>query len=456
MTRVMRFSKYCFYIIFILLLINCSKEEAIPVNTDFTIEVIDNDYSVPVLISIKNNTSGAESYEWKFEGAIPEISTKKNPGTIKYNQKGIYKIILTASNADGNSDKKELEIQIDEAVEVDFDFEVLNNNNPPVEVKLINNTSGATSYEWIFENGSPATSNLQNPQNITFNTPGSHKILLKVSNGRETHELEKIVTVAEDLVVDFDWEVDFKDSDYQAPVSIATLNKSIGALSYEWQIDNANPNTSTEETPVILFENEGVYSITLTADNGKKTKSITKQITIFENTNLRVFNDVKLGINTAHNSNVIGALFSTISGEVYKKEQMNQDNGYLIDIAYFGLTSAFTFNQFLSPDEVQNKTFEAIENAQHTKFINSQELCGCGVNFTSAQFDALVDDSILKSLVITENSGGKKEFDNSLTPRIILFETQDGRKGAIKIKEFNDVSTESYIVVDIKVQKEAN
>lgn len=452
----MKFGKCGLFILLVLLLTNCSKEEAIPVNTDFTIEVIDNDYSVPVLVAIKNNTSGAEAYEWKFEGAIPESSTKKNPGTIKYSEKGIYKIVLVASNADGNSDTKELEIQIDEAIEIDFNFEILNNNNPPVEVKLTNNTTGATSYEWTFENGSPATSNAENPDNIVFNTPGDHKILLKVSNSRETHELEKIITVAEDLVVDFDWEVAFEDSDYQVPVSITTINNSIGALSYEWQIENASPNLSTEETPSILFEEAGVYTIKLTADNGKKTKSITKQITILENTNLRVFNDIKLGINTAHNSNIIGAFFSTITGEVYKKEDLNQDNGSLIDVAYFGLTSAFTFNQFLSPDEVQSKTFEAIENAQHTKFINSQELCNCGVDFTSAQFDALIDDTILKDLAIIENSSGKKEFDSSIIPRIVLFETQDGRKGAIKIKEFNDASTESHIVIDIKVQKEAN
>ncbi len=452
----MKFGKCCLYIILVLLLSNCSKEEAIPVNTDFTIEVIDNDYSVPVLIAVKNNTSGAETYEWKFEGAIPETSTKKNPGIIKYSEKGIYKIILAASNADGNSDTKEIEVQIDEAVEIDFDIEILNNNNPPVEVKITNNTTGATSYEWAFENGSPATSNIQNPDNITFNTPGDHKILLKVSNGRETHELEKVITVAEDLIVNFDWEVAFEDSDYQAPVSISTINNSIGAISYQWRVDNATPNTSTEKTPSILFENAGVYTIKLTADNGKKTKSITKQITILENTNLRVFSDVKLGINTAHNSNVIGAFFSTVTGEVYKKEDVDQNNSSLIDIAYFGLTSAFTFNQFLSPDEVHNKTFEAIENAQHTKFINSQELCNCGVDFTSTQFDNLTDDSILKDLSIVENNGGKKEFDDSILPRIVPFETQDGRKGAIKIKEFNNVSTQSYIVVDIKVQKEAN
>jgi hypothetical protein len=35
-----------------------------------------------------------------------------------------------------------------------------------------------------------------------------------------------------------------------------------------------------------------------------------------------------------------------------------------------------------------------------------------------------------------------------------LFQTQEGRKGAIKIKKYVEAGQESYILVDIKVQKE--
>ena len=40
-----------------------------------------------------------------------------------------------------------------------------------------------------------------------------------------------------------------------------------------------------------------------------------------------------------------------------------------------------------------------------------------------------------------------------MTNRIVLFETANGRKGAIKIKEYISNGTESYIFVDIKMQK---
>ncbi len=58
------------------------------------------------------------------------------------------------------------------------------------------------------------------------------------------------------------------------------------------------------------------------------------------------------------------------------------------------------------------------------------------------------------SLTITETTNGLLPFDSSIVPRIVLFETYDGRKGAIKIKDFVQNTTASYIVCDIKVQKQ--
>lgn len=85
--------------------------------------------------------------------------------------------------------------------------------------------------------------------------------------------------------------------------------------------------------------------------------------------------------------------------------------------------------------------------------INSQESCNCLTSLTVLQFVTMVDDSALKTLTIEETPEGLQEFDDSITPRIVLFETQDGRKGAIKIKEYITNGSDSYIIVDIKVQK---
>ncbi len=47
-----------------------------------------------------------------------------------------------------------------------------------------------TSVEWIFQGGTPATSNLSNP-NVTYSTPGSYQVSLKVKNGSDSATIIK-------------------------------------------------------------------------------------------------------------------------------------------------------------------------------------------------------------------------------------------------------------------------
>jgi PKD repeat protein len=55
----------------------------------------------------------------------------------------------------------------------------------------------AISWDWIFEGGTPNTSNLQNPE-ITYSTPGIYDVSLTVSNGTVTNTLvlENYITVS--------------------------------------------------------------------------------------------------------------------------------------------------------------------------------------------------------------------------------------------------------------------
>ncbi len=439
----------------VLLFVNCSKEEAVPVVADFNVEIVSEDYSVPVEAVIVNNTTGADEYEWIFEGATPESSLRRNPGAITYSASGSYIIILRAFNRDGIEDEKQITLDLDAPVIIDFEAVVQDNNFSPVVVNINNKTEGANSYLWTFQGGNPASSSIENPGDITFETPGDHKITLEVGNGRETHTKDTIITVAPDLVTDFEWEVAFQDKDLQVPVTLTMKNQSISATTYQWSFEGGMPATSSDENPQVTFSTEGTHEITLTASNGKKTRSITKTITLVADTNIKVFEDIRFGINTVHNSDVIGSFFSGFTEKTYTNSEINSENGAQIDLVFFGLNADFSFNRFYAPDELEDTTFDPIPNATHTKFINSQELCGCSASLTSAQFDAMIDDSILSGLVITETTGGLQSF-NTTTPRVVLFETSDGRKGAVKIKRFVSDGLNSYIETDIKIQKIAN
>ena len=167
------------------------------------------------------------------------------------------------------------------------------------------------------------------------------------------------------------------------------------------------------------------------------------------NSNLSTQTNIKLGINSAHET--IGCFYSTKEKKVYKKNEVNNTNGELIDIVFFGLNATFASNKFVSPSIASTLTFDAIPNATTTSFINKQEDCNCGSNITATQFDGMTNDALLQNIKVTNQN---LSFSSSLVPRIVPFKTQDNRKGFIKIKQFVIDGLNSYIIIDIKVQKQ--
>jgi PKD repeat protein len=433
---------------------SCYEETSIAIEGDFTTSFVNEDESIPVIVKINNNTTGADKYEWTFEGGSPSTSSLKNPGEILYNKQGSYTITLVATNADGERNEFTKTVLIKDGIKIEFTHEIIKSNYSPVEVILKNTTIGeGLTFQWEFQDGVPATFTGKTPPNVVFTTPGDHTITLTVSNGFESDKQTQTVTVAPNLVSLFSYEPKFEDDDYEDPVTINFTNKSISATSYKWSFENGNPATSTEENPTVVFTGAGNHEVVLEAFNDKTSQIFKSTITVLPDTNLRILTNIKLGINSAHNNNNIGAMFSTVTREVYKANEINDQNSSLIDIVFQGLNSNFTYNKFISPDQANNYGFLALQNAQSTIFVNSQNLCNCGLNFTESQFDAMVNDTPIKSLNISYTAAGAQEFGFTY-PRIILFKTQDGRKGAIKIRDMVKNGTSSYILCDIKVQKQ--
>ncbi|HSK11950.1 MAG TPA: S8 family serine peptidase, partial [Phnomibacter sp.] len=61
---------------------------------------------------------------------------------------------------------------------------------------------GPTTWSWSFPGGTPSTSNVQNPANIVYNTPGTYPVTLTVTNpyGQATETKTNYITVSPPLV----------------------------------------------------------------------------------------------------------------------------------------------------------------------------------------------------------------------------------------------------------------
>jgi PKD repeat protein len=428
------------------LLSSCYEERDVPVVIDFQYSVVENSYTVPVVLMLSNNTSGADFYSWTFEGASPATSDKKQPGPITYSQAGTYIIKLEAWN-DFQRSEKEIVVTLDSAVAIGFDAAVLVNDFVPATVELTNYTDGASSYAWTFEGGTPGTSDLANPGAVQFTEPGDHVITLRVSNGREFFTTSHTITLRESLLTDFQIEPSFEDEDYEAPLTASLTNNTRSGLRYTWSSTGGDINNTTADNTIIHFANPGDYTVTLKADNDKETETIERTIHVKPNTNLYTMTDIKLGVSAAHAS--IGSFYSTKLRRVLTKDEVSADNGGLIDVVFYGVNSTFNYCRFMSPAEANQ--FPSIPHAQQVKVVNTLE--SGPLSFTPEQFDAMTNDAPLQALNIAAHDTGTASFSSSETPRIVLFETADGRKGAIKIKSFVPDGTQSYIIADVKVQK---
>jgi PKD repeat protein len=436
---------------FLLVTSGCKKGQVIQATADFTYKTLDSNFTVPVNIQFTNGSTGANQYKWTFEGGEPATSNKREPGVISFNQAGTYKITLEASNEDSH-DQKIVIITVDSAVAINFDAEILVNNYAPANVQITNKTIGAVSQQWSFEGAVKSTSSEKSPGIVTYNNPGVYTITLTADNGRRTFTLSKKIEILPSLKASFGIVPSFDDDDYQAPLTATLQNQSNAKCTWKWattpggKIDN-----DTAENPTVFFSAPGTYTVTLSANNEKETKTYSRSITVLPNTNLRSFTDVKLGISTAHST--IGSFFSTKLRKMFTAGNDLLDLGGNIDVVYYGLNKNFKYNSFVSPDSAAYYTFNAIPNAQHVTVINTTENCNCSV-ITPAQFDNMDTDALFQNTSINFNAPAWKQFDNSIVPRVVLYKTADGRKGAIKVKDFVDNGLQSYIICDIKVQKE--
>ena len=180
---------------------SCLKETAVPIESAFTIEASE-DKTSPVTIQLKNESYGADEYEWTFEGGTPSSSNERTPAKVVFTQAGEHKITLRVWNAVEERTSQQT-IRVDSAMTIDFDISIALNDIAPGVVSITNKSKGGSKYEWTFEGGVPSTCSKWFPEAITFAEGSEHKIRLRVFNGSKYEELTKILPLQPPMQADF-------------------------------------------------------------------------------------------------------------------------------------------------------------------------------------------------------------------------------------------------------------
>lgn len=425
----------------------CLKETTLPVKASFDYLIEGENQTTPVQLSITNTSTGANFYEWSFEGGKPEQSREKHPANIVFTQPGEHRITLRAWN-DVKEEFSQRIVRVDSAVSIGFTYRIQVNDFAPARVEITNTTLGATAYAWTFEGGMPASSTLAAPGVVNYAEGGVYKIRLKVYNGSEYVSTEKEMVLKPRLLTDFAMEPIVADRDMEAPLTMKVKNLSRNYLSHRWLSEDGVVNDAEAEETTIRVQQPGIYTVSLLADNKKEQYTMSKQFTVKENSGIHRFRNIRLGINQAKNT--VGCFFSADDQRVLlSKEMTDAEIGRRIDFGFFALNSAFDYCYFISPDKASQAAFPPIPGAIKTDIQNHPEK---EYAWTERTFENIAKASDMDVFHFSVGNNGDYFSLNKL-PVFALFRTADGRRGVICIKDAVKSGAGSYIVADIKMEK---
>ena len=148
----------------------------------------------------------------------------------------------------------------------DFTFNVVTSCLPGV-VQYSDQSSNANSRQWSFPGGTPSTSTAANPI-VTYNSVGTYEATLTAFNSSGNSNsitIGNIITVLDIPSADFVVNITGRD--------ISCIYIGDVANTFFWEFGDGT--TSTLQNPFHTYQNDAIYTITLTIENecGSDTKS---------------------------------------------------------------------------------------------------------------------------------------------------------------------------------------
>lgn len=141
-------------------------------------------------------------------------------------------------------------------------------------------TGVAAQWAWTFQGGTPATSTERNPS-VTYPTVGTYDVSLTITNAFGTSSLElndyiRVTSIPEPVIF-----IAANDSNPCVGSHVVIIDSSLYAPNnWEWTIapdtyEYVDGTSANSQYPVVMFNNTGFYTISLTATNNNGTSSET-------------------------------------------------------------------------------------------------------------------------------------------------------------------------------------
>ncbi|MFT7209531.1 MAG: PKD repeat protein [Flavobacteriales bacterium] len=212
-------------------------------------------------IDLTNESSAGASAEYIWDMGDGTILSGDNPGNYDYGTYGTFTITLTIDNG-ACQDMYEQIIEITPPPPIAA-FLGPASGCAPLVVNFQDLSEYALAWSWNFGDG--GTASVSNPS-YTYYAPGTYTVTLTVegllAGTSDTQVQTAIIEVYPQAIAAFSITPD----EVSIPSDpIYTINLSQNATTYIW--DFGDGTTSTEYNPIHYYQNEGYYTVELTANN---------------------------------------------------------------------------------------------------------------------------------------------------------------------------------------------
>ena len=239
----------------------------------FTASSIDG--TAPLTVTFTNKSIGnITSQEWDFGDG--NTSNEQSP-THRYTTPGIYTVALTVSGPGGNNTRTKINhITVDHPAPVAaFTASAISGTIPFTTTFTDGSTGPVASWNWDFGDGN--TSNDQSPT-YAYTTPGTYTVTLTVNGlgGTDTETTHITVTHPEPVAA-------FTASAISGTIPFTTtFTDGLTGPITSWDWDFGDGNVSGARHPEHVYQEGGVYTVTLTVTGpgGSDTETKVAEITV--------------------------------------------------------------------------------------------------------------------------------------------------------------------------------
>jgi PKD repeat protein len=219
---------------------------------------------LPLAVTFQDMSTGNPA-TWRWDFGDGSTSADRNPSHT-YTKAGTYGVTLTVTNAFGTSTKvKASYITTGMPPTADFTSGARAGGAPLTVAFTDASKGGPTSWAWDFGDG--GTSAARSPSH-TYTSAGTFTVTLTVRNayGSDSETKAGFVTAGGKPSADFTAD----ERRGVKPFTVKFTDLSTGNPT-SWSWDFGDGTTSTEQNPVHVYQQEGVYDVSLTVTNSYGT-----------------------------------------------------------------------------------------------------------------------------------------------------------------------------------------